>query len=376
MNADVIERLTASSDAYSSKLWSRFYDNNPFSAKEAELFSGLHDKYKRDELAPEVIPELLSDPRLSKLAGALFSPGATDDVFINVHSAFLNGWRHSHDFFEIIYVASGDAVDRIDGAEVRLNTRELCIHNPKATHEIVKMDAQKDLVINVLLPAHIFRRSFYSLLMENKELDRFFNNYMLSGDMSPNFMAFHNTSDRVDIIMELLCEEFLRGKNSSRFVMESTLVVLFGELMRSFKSDPFMRELVAYVTDNLQSANMTEAAAKFGYHKNYFPHVIRKHTSRTFWELVTELRIQRAANLLIFTEDTVEEISESVGYKSTASFYEHFFKKYGTTPNAFRKDKSDSSGSEGADWAQYAVAGQLAVKTVAKAAGLITAEEL
>lgn len=172
--------------------------------------------------------------------------------------------------------------------------------------------------------------------MENAELDRFFNNYLLSDDTNPNFMAFHGVSSRLDAIMELLVEEFLRGDGASRFVMESTLVVLFAELLRTYRPDPFMRNLVAYITDNLSEVSMASAAAHFGYHKNYFPTVIKRHTNRTFLSLVTELRMQRAATLLTFTESTVEDISEAVGYRSTASFYEHFHHHYHMTPGAYR----------------------------------------
>ncbi len=337
MNPDIIQKLLVFSNEYGGTLWERFQRNESVTPEERALFQQIHDNYDISGSVQPDIREILSDPVGGTLAGSLFRPGAMDDIFINVHAPFLNHWIHSHEFFEIIYVAQGNAVDWIDGVEVSLQTHELCIHNPTAQHQILKMDEGTDLILNVLLPVHLFRRSFYSLFMGNEQLDQFFNNYMLTSDTNPNYMAFHDTTPRVDTIMELLVEEFLRGEHSSRFVMESTLVVLFGELLRNFRSNSFMKELVGYISANLADISMQDAAAHFGYHKNYFPHVIKKHSSRSFWDLVTEIRIQRASNLLLFTNSPIEEISTAVGYRSTASFYEHFYRRYHMTPKEFRR---------------------------------------
>lgn len=337
MNPDIIHKLIVFSNEYSSTLWERFQRNESVTPEERALFQRIHDSYDiNDSIQPD-IPRILSDPVGMTLASSLFRPGAMDDIFINVHAPFLNHWIHSHEFFEIIYVARGNAVDWIDGVEVLLKTHELCVHNPNAQHQILKMDEGSDLILNILLPVHLFRRSFYALFMGNEQLDQFFNSYVLTSDTNPNYMAFHDTTARVDTIMELLVEEFLRREHSSRFVMESTLVVLFGELLRNFRFNSFMKELVGYISANLADINMQDAAAYFGYHKNYFPHVVKKHSSRSFWELVTEIRIQRASNLLLFTNSPIEEISAAVGYRSTASFYEHFHRRYQMTPKDFRR---------------------------------------
>lgn len=337
MNQDIIQRLLAFSDEYSGTLWKRFQRNESASPEERDFFQHIHDNYDVGQSALPDIKEILSDPVGANLAGSLFRPGAADNIFINVHAPFLNHWIHSHEFFEIIYIAQGSAVDWIDGVEVTLKTRELCIHNPNARHQILKMTEGEDLILNILLPVHLFRRSFYALFMGNEELDQFFNNYMLTSDTNPNYMAFHDTTARVDTIMELLAEEFLRREHASRFVMESTLVVLFGELMRNFHSDSFMRELVGYISANLTDISMQDAAAHFGYHKNYLPHIIKKHSSHSFWGLVTEIRIQKASSLLLFTNRSIEDISALVGYRSTASFYEHFHKRYHMTPKDYRQ---------------------------------------
>ena len=288
---------------------------------------------------PKDLGALFSSGILDALPISFFHPDSASDIFMNCHGPLMNNFVHTHDFFEMIYVCKGNITDWVDGTEIQLKEGELCIHNPNARHAILKMEEGNDFVLNILLPPEIFQRSFYSTMRQNRQLDEFFHNFALSPDSSANYMAFHNTSPRVDIIMELLAEEFLRGPESSRFIMESTLVVLFGELIRNIKLDPFLQQLVDFVQAHISYVDMTLAADYFGYHKNYFPNLVKERAGRTFLELVTDIRLQKAVTLLLFSEQPVEEISENIGYKSTASFYKHFRKKYGMTPNEYRKLK-------------------------------------
>lgn len=341
MNENIMVKINNYSNAYAKSLWERFTTRESFSSKEADSFQKFYRMLSTfpGMTIPEGLSALASSPFLESLPMSFFHPGTSSDIFINCHGAIMNGFVHTHEFFEIIYVCKGDIINWVDGSEIFLKEGELCIHNPNARHAIRKMDEHNDFVINILLPPEIFHRSFYAIMHQNRQLDEFFHNFTLSPDSSSNYMAFHNTSPRIDTIIELLTEEYLRGTESSRFILESTLVVLFGELIRNIKLEPFLQQLVDFVQKHISHVDMEQAANHFGYHKNYFPNLIKKHTGRTFLELVTDIRLQKSITLLLFSEQSVEEISENIGYKSTSSFYHHFRKAYGMTPNEYRKMK-------------------------------------
>lgn len=351
MDLKIIDAVKSHSNSYSFELWSRFLDNQ-ISDNEKEIFTAIQEWMSRQELSSTAAPEkdlfsFLGEYSFDSLPSSFFRPGSTADIFINCHTPFMNHVIHSHDFFEMIYVCKGEVLDWVDGTEIWLGEGELCIHNPNAMHKIEKMTEEDDVILNILLPPDMFQRSFYSMLIENKELDQFFNSFMISSDSCSNFMVFHDTSPRVDTIIELLAEEFLRGENVSRFVLESTLVVLFGELLRNYKPNPFSQKLIAFITDHLEDISMESAAQEFGYHKNYFPNVVKEQTSHTFWELVTEIRLQKAVNLLLFTNHPIDEITDLIGYKSTASFYGQFKKAHHMTPNQYRKEHAVNERKQG-----------------------------
>ena len=335
MKYSLTEKIKELSDSYSSELWNRYRERTPEDETERETFA-LFDKYITGQDMSSIQDHGFTDDFPGPLPQSMFAPGCTAGIFINYHNAFMNNVIHSHDFFEIIYVCRGSISDWVDGTDIQLKAGDLCIHNPNARHKITKMDASEDFILNILLPQDMFQRSFYEMLFEDRELDRFFNSFMLSPDGSSNFMVFRNPPPSVDTITELIVEEFLRGKNASRFIFEATFVVLFGELLRNHKSDTFSRDLVSYISDRLDCISIQDAASHFGYHKNYFTNVVKEHTGCRFIELVTKIRLQRAVSLLLFTSSPLEEISEKLGYKSTASFYCHFKEAYKMTPSQYR----------------------------------------
>ena len=58
---------------------------------------------------------------------------------------------------------------------------------------------------------------------------------------------------------------------------------------------------------------------------------------RTVLEYATEIRIERAKELLLTTRMTVREISEALGYSTSSSFIRRFKQITGETPREFGK---------------------------------------
>ena len=68
--------------------------------------------------------------------------------------------------------------------------------------------------------------------------------------------------------------------------------------------------------------------------------MIRRATGFSFKEYIISLKIKEAKKYLLFTDKSVEEISNALGYSSAAFFCLQFKERTGKTPAGFRK-KSD-----------------------------------
>ena len=69
----------------------------------------------------------------------------------------------------------------------------------------------------------------------------------------------------------------------------------------------------------------------------YFSAFFKKETGTNFIKKLTNIRLERAAELLVKTDMMVMEICHAVGYNHAGNFLDKFKKKYNLTPNEYRK---------------------------------------
>lgn len=64
--------------------------------------------------------------------------------------------------------------------------------------------------------------------------------------------------------------------------------------------------------------------------------IIKRHYATTFKRRVTDLKLERAKEMLLGTEMSIEKIAEEAGYASTSYFCKRFKERTGITPTQFR----------------------------------------
>lgn len=82
---------------------------------------------------------------------------------------------------------------------------------------------------------------------------------------------------------------------------------------------------------------MTEVARRTGLSSYYFIRVFKKVTGQTTHEYLTILRVNKAKELLAFTDDDEHEICAKVGYAELKNMIVNFKRHTGMTPSLFRK---------------------------------------
>ncbi|MDD3946315.1 MAG: AraC family transcriptional regulator [Clostridia bacterium] len=279
------------------------------------------------------------------LTDLLISKSIQKDLNICLHSQLFNNLKHSHDFFELVFVYKGYVIEEVDEVTLRLNAGEACIHNPNAEHSIIKFDENEDILLNIIISKDMFNKSFFEKLLVDKNLASFFNHYMTTNHPKNDFMVFHNLSAHIETIIDLLLKEFLDTENFSQIVLEAILVMLFGELLRDFRrKDPnyFAGKIIDYISENLSTVTLKEASAYFNYHPKYFSFLVKQNIGKTFKDIVISLRLQKCASLLTFTNDCIDDIQEKIGYKDKSSLYANFKKHYKLTPKQYRTLRKQS----------------------------------
>ncbi len=74
---------------------------------------------------------------------------------------------------------------------------------------------------------------------------------------------------------------------------------------------------------------------------NYFSTIFKKETGQTYIAYLTSLRLEKALELLLHTDDKTYVIAEKIGYPDQNYFSYVFKKKYGVSPTKYRRMLED-----------------------------------
>lgn len=96
-----------------------------------------------------------------------------------------------------------------------------------------------------------------------------------------------------------------------------------------------------YLADHYEDADLTLASVAdyVGLNEKYFSNRFTKETGETFSSYLTQLRVQKARELLRTTTFKVYEIAEMAGYRNPEHFNRMFKKVCGISPAQYRKQQ-------------------------------------
>ena len=99
----------------------------------------------------------------------------------------------------------------------------------------------------------------------------------------------------------------------------------------------YVEQCKDYVNKNYRKKiYVEEIAEQIGISSSYLSHMFHKETGKRLQDYVVEVRIERAKNLLMYSEESLADIAAYVNFPSQSYFGEKFRKYTGVTPMQFR----------------------------------------
>lgn len=109
-----------------------------------------------------------------------------------------------------------------------------------------------------------------------------------------------------------------------------------GQAQRKSRRDVLSR-VSRYLRENLAGrAGLQDVAAAVHLSPNYLAHLLKKETGKTFVELVTERRMEKARELLRHTALRITDVAAASGFDDEAYFARRFKQLAGVTPRDYR----------------------------------------
>ncbi|WP_143762603.1 MULTISPECIES: helix-turn-helix domain-containing protein [unclassified Cohnella] len=98
-----------------------------------------------------------------------------------------------------------------------------------------------------------------------------------------------------------------------------------------------LRETIRYIEEHYQEdISLQEIAASIPMSESNFSRLFKKQTGVSFVEYLTQLRMEKAKELLLRPDEKVYEIALAVGYQDSRYFSQIFRKYTGDTPSEYR----------------------------------------
>ena len=96
---------------------------------------------------------------------------------------------------------------------------------------------------------------------------------------------------------------------------------------------------IQYLENNYGKATVSDLANHLGLNRAYLHTLFKKEFDMSPQQYLIHFRLQTAAEKLLDTTSSIQEISDQVGYQDTVSFSKAFKKHFGISPKQYRIDK-------------------------------------
>jgi AraC family transcriptional activator of pobA len=274
-----------------------------------------------------------------------------------------NAQLHRHDYFEVWFFASMAATQRISLREHIARPGSIFFISPMTAHQV--RFEPNDSCFVLYFDLAFLRPDLVGhlpevdadLLARVPELAPF------AYQEDIDFVMSGNGADIVSSLCGRMLEERLSPRLCSTDVLRSYLALLLAEVTRCYEDkicslmqrrppgggrERHVRGVIKFISDNLrEKLSLTEAAKAVAVSPNYLASLLKRETGRTFVELMTEQRMDRARELLTFTNMRISEIANAIGFDDNNYFCKRFKQMSGCTPLEFRTSHVYIPGNRG-----------------------------
>lgn len=254
-----------------------------------------------------------------------------------------------HDFWEVVFLESGEAQVLADGVALPLLAGEVFFHKPGEAHSIKAMGS----------PVHAFFISFYSsskmmslfegvklsLSSEEKKLL-----YKLFDEARRIFQKGSRPTDpKAFVSKSLLPDAPLGAQQLYRIYLEAFLILCAREKEKNITvydniedlEKVIMENILAHMTEHLyDSFSVCQLCTALNYSKTYLSTLFKKHRGVSLMYYYNALKIKEAKKLL--AAHSVSETAYKLDFNNPYYFAKVFKKYEGITPSAYRKKHTPS----------------------------------
>lgn len=252
---------------------------------------------------------------------------------------------HSHDFLELAYVVSGNAVHILNNTKSIITKGDYFILDYNSEHSYYSLNDSELIIVNCL-----FKPDFIdSSLSKCRNFSEVVNNYMIkhslsATNISPANYIFNDEDNKIYELLMCMLDEF-NGRQAGYYeIIRCRLIEIIILTMRKSSvksasfSDELCLEMLKYAEKHITDKNiLSKISSELNFSPAYLSKKFKNEYGTTFSSYIQKIRIEQSCRLLANTNKKITEIASLSGY-SDMKFFNSVFKKYlGVTPREFRR---------------------------------------
>lgn len=252
---------------------------------------------------------------------------------------------HTHKEFELNFIKNakgaqrivGDSVEVIDDLELTLITGEKLEHAWQ-THQCTSKQIQEITIQfpNTILSKDLLNRNSFKtidkLLIDAKRGVTFPRETIEK--VRPQLESLSKQAHGFYAVLQLLNILYDLSLSPNARILASSSASNHAIIFESRRIDA----LYTYLQENYaREVTLDEAADLVNMSRVAFCRFIKRRTGKTFVEILNDIRLGHATNLLINTTNTISEVCFSCGFNNLSYFNRLFLKNKKCTPSELRK---------------------------------------
>ena len=264
---------------------------------------------------------------------------------VNILSGTLTGdsKRHTHDFYEVTLVVSGEAKYHINDYVCTVKPGDVYVVKERSAHWYSEVSNLEIIILMYYPDVFSFADAqllslpgFISLFILKPEI-RIHKNYPFMLSLSKEDM------DYVTATTKFIRQE-IEKETKYPYVVKLYVFALFAYLTVKFSvnyEEPrtalMLSQALRYMQDNMDSQiNIPDIAAKLYVSERHLSRIFRECFDCTPGDYLTKMRMNNALKLLSKGNMKIEEVAALCGYEDPAYFSRIFKKSFGISPRQAR----------------------------------------
>lgn len=258
---------------------------------------------------------------------------------------------HSHqDFIEIAYVESGRGTQTVNGQTAEIHPGDLFMFNAQVVHAFDSSPKEPLVIYNCLFQPLSIDSSLKDCRNFLDVVYHYLFHSLYTGEEPGGYVKLDGLKGgEAEHILHEMYAEYDRKEKGYRQILRADLMKLLIVIFRLYekgdqqrKNLPIYKRLIAqeaaaYLRSHYaENIRCEELAGRAYLSVNYFRGVFKEITGMTVVQMLQNIRINAACDLLIGTDLPVVDIAGQVGYADLKYFYKLFGQMKAVTPKEYR----------------------------------------